>query len=103
MNRPSIWTKYSVFGCIGVTAVLINPSRSWADNQATLPWDQTLTAIQNFVAGQVADAVLVISAIVAMLAFALAGERELARRFAKTALATGVALLALQLLNYLVP
>ena len=102
MNRASIWTKYSLFGVIDVTATLIRPSRSWADSQAMLPWDHTLTVMQNFV-GQVAQSVLVISAVVAMLAFALAGESELARRFAKTALGTGVALLAAQLLNYLVP
>ena len=103
MNRPPIWTQYSLFGVIDVTATLIKPRRSWADSQATLPWDQTLTVMQSFVAGQFAHSVLVISAVVAMLAFALAGDGELARRFAKTALGTGVALLAVQLLNYLVP
>jgi len=41
--------------------------------------------------------------IVAMLAFALAGDSELVRRFAKAAIGTGIALVAVQFLNYLAP
>jgi type IV secretory pathway VirB2 component (pilin) len=88
---------------IGVTATLFTPIRSWAESQAALPWDQTLTVIQNFVAGPLAGSVLAISAAVAMLTFALAGDSEFARRFAKTVIGTGAALIAVQLLNYLVP
>jgi len=103
MNRASIWTKHSLIGVSGVSATLFLPSCSWADSQAALPWDQTLTTIQNFVAGPLAQSVLVISSVVAMLAFALAGDSELARRFAKTVIGTGAALIAVKLLNYLVP
>jgi type IV secretory pathway VirB2 component (pilin) len=103
MNRASIWPKYCLIGLGGVSATLFLPSWSWADGRAALPWDQTLTIMQNFVAGPLAQSVLVISAVVAMLAFALAGDSGLARRFAKTAIGTGAALIAVELLNYLVP
>jgi type IV secretory pathway VirB2 component (pilin) len=103
MNRASIWPKYGLIGLSGVSATLFLPSWSWADSQAALPWDQTLTIVQNFVAGPLAQLVLVISAVVAMLAFALAGDSELGRRFAKTVIGTGAAVIAVQLLNYLIP
>lgn len=103
MNRASVWPKYCLICLSGVSATLFSPSLSWADSQAVLPWDQTLTIMQNFVAGPLAQSVLVISSVVAMLAFALAGDSELARRFAKMVIGTGTALIAVQLLNYLVP
>jgi type IV secretory pathway VirB2 component (pilin) len=103
MSRASIWTKHSLIGVSGVSATLFLPSWSWADSQAALPWDQTLTTIQNFVAGPLAHSVLGISAVAGMLAFALADDCELARRFAKTAIGTGAAVIAVQFLNYLVP
>lgn len=103
MNRASIWPKCTLIGVSGVSATLFLPGWSWADCQAALPWDQTLTTIQNFAAGPLAQSVLVISAVVAMLAFALAGDSELARRFARMVIGTGAAVIAAQLLNYLVP
>ncbi len=103
MNRTSIWPKYCLIGFGGVSATLFLPSWSWADSQAALPWDQTLTIIQNFVAGPLAQSVLMISSVAAMLAFALAGDSELARRFAKMVIGNGAAVIAVQLLNYLVP
>ncbi len=103
MNRASIWSKYSFIGVIGVTATLFTRSRSWADSQAVLPWDQTLTVMQDFLVSQLAHSLLMTSAVAAMLAFTLAGDSELARRFAKTVLGTGLALVAVRLLNYLVP
>ena len=102
MNRASIWPKYCLIGLSGVSAALFLPSWSWANSQAALPWDLSLTIIQNFVAGPLAQSVLVISAVVAMLAFALAGDNDLARRFARTVIGTGAAVIAVQLLNYLV-
>ncbi len=75
----------------------------WATDQPALPWDYTLDVMQNYIAGPLAQAVIVVSSIVAMLAFTLAGDSELARRFVKTVFGTGVALVAVQLLNYLVP
>jgi type IV secretory pathway VirB2 component (pilin) len=85
----------------GAAATVCAPSHCWAAGQAILPWDYSLEVTQNFVAGSLAHSVIVISGIVATLAFALAGDSELARRLVKTVIGTGVALLAVQLLNYL--
>jgi type IV secretory pathway VirB2 component (pilin) len=103
MNRALTCTKNILTGAIGVTATLFTPSHCWAGGNAVLPWDYTLTAIQDFVADPFAASVLLISAVVAILAFALAGDSELGRRFAKTVVGTSVALIAVQLLNYFVP
>ena len=46
---------------------------------------------------------IIISGIVAVLTFTLAGDNEFVRRLAKTVICTGVALIAVQLLNYLAP
>ena len=79
------------------------PSPCSAAQQAALPWDYTLNAIQNFVTGPLAHFVIVVSGICALLGFALAGDNELVRRFAKAVIGTSAALLAVQLLNYLAP
>jgi type IV secretory pathway VirB2 component (pilin) len=59
--------------------------------------------MQKFIAGPLAHSVIVISGIVAMLAFVLTGDSEFARRFAKAVIGTSIALGAVQLLNYLAP
>jgi type IV secretory pathway VirB2 component (pilin) len=95
-------TTRPFLAAIGIAAAtLFTPSHSWAAGEAVLPWGYTLDVIQNFVAGPLAHFVIVTSSIVALLAFGLAGDTELARRFAKTVVGTGLALLAVQLLNYL--
>lgn len=82
---------------------MFNPSHIWAADLAVLPWDYTLNAIQNFVAGPLAHFVIVIAAICAVIGFALAGDNELVRRCVKAVIGTGTAVLAVQLLNYLAP
>ncbi len=86
-----------------VAAAVCAPSHCWSAEQAVLPWDYTLHTIQNFVAGPLAHFVIVVSGICAVLGFALAGDNELVRRFAKAVIGTAAALLAVQLLNYLAP
>jgi len=61
--------------------LLFTPSHCWAAGEAVLPSDYTLDVIQNFLTGPLAHFVIVTSSIVALLAFALAGDTELARRF----------------------
>lgn len=63
----------------------------------------TLDVMQTLIAGPFAQSVIVISGIAVLLTFALAGDSELARRFTKAVIGTGVALIAVQLLNYLAP
>ncbi len=102
MNQASHWTRYFIAAASAVVT-LFNPSHCWAADPAVLPWDYTLNAIQNFVAGPLAHFVIVIAAICTVLDFALAGNNELVRRFAKAVIGTGAALLAVRLLNYLAP
>jgi type IV secretory pathway VirB2 component (pilin) len=99
MNQASHWTRYFV----AAAGVLFNPSHCWAADSAVLPWDYPLEVIQNFVIGPLAHFVIVSAAICAVLGFALAGDNELVRRLARAAVGTGAALIAVQLLNYLVP
>ena len=75
----------------------------WGADPAVLPWDYTLNAIQNFVAGPLAHLVIIIAAICAVLGYAVAGDSELVPPIAKAVIGTGAALLAVQLLNYLAP
>lgn len=103
MNHASTKNQRFLAALCSAAATLFAPSHCWAANQSSLPWDYALEVIQSFVAGPLAHSVIVISSIVAMLAFALAGDSELARRFAKAVVGTGVALVAVQLLNYLAP
>ena len=101
MNQASNQRRCLLPAIGSVLAILTAPRSCWAASQASLPWDYTLNAIQNFVTGPLAHSVIVISGTVAMLAFLLAGDSELARRFAKAVVGTGVALVAVRLLNYL--
>lgn len=101
MNQASNKIQRFLAALCSAAATLFAPSHCRAADQANLPWDYTLDVIQNFVAGPLAHSVIVISSIVAMLAFALAGDSELVRRFAKAVVGTGIALVAARLLNYL--
>ncbi len=103
MNQASHATQPFLAAICSAAATLFTPSHCWAAGPVNLPWDYALEVIQSFVAGPLAHSVIVISSIVAMLAFALAGDNELVRRFAKAVIGTGVALIAVQLLNYLAP
>jgi type IV secretory pathway VirB2 component (pilin) len=85
------------------TAALAVPARCLAAEQAVLPWDYTLDAIQNFAAGPLAHCAIVVGGIGALLAFAVAGDNELVRRLLKAAIGTAVALAAVHLLNNLAP
>jgi hypothetical protein len=99
MNQASNQRLHLLAVIASPTATLAAPSDRRAAGQAGLPWDYTLDTIQNFAA----HSVNVISSIAATLAFVLTGDSELARRFAKAVVGTGVALLAVRLLNYLAP
>jgi type IV secretory pathway VirB2 component (pilin) len=101
MNHSSDKCQSFFRALCGAAAIVFAPSRCWAADQASLPWDYPLDALQNFITGPFAHSVMILSGVGAALAFALAGDNELARRFAKAAVGTGVALLAVQLLNYL--
>jgi type IV secretory pathway VirB2 component (pilin) len=95
--------RYLAAACATIALALLFPRDCLAASHATLPWDYTLEVMQNFVCGTLADFVLIMSALFAALVFILAGDGAVARRFAKMVVGTAVALLAVQLLNYLAP
>jgi type IV secretory pathway VirB2 component (pilin) len=99
MNQASL-TSRPFLAAIGSAAATLH---CWAAGETILPWDYTLDVIQNFGAGPFAQAVIILSAIAAVLTFALAGDNELVRRLTKAIIGTEVALIAVQLLNYLAP
>ena len=103
MNQASHRSRPFLAAIGSAAATLFTPSYCWAAGEAVLPWDYTLDVIQNFVAGPLAHLVVVTSSIIALLAFTLAGDTEFARRFAKTVIGTGIALIAVRLLNSLAP
>ncbi len=103
MNPVSHSARYVLAGAASAIVIVFNPNHCWAAVGPALPWDYTLNVIQNFVVGPLAQFVVCVSTICAVLGFALAGDSELVRRFAKALIGTGVALLAVQLLNYLAP
>jgi type IV secretory pathway VirB2 component (pilin) len=103
MNKESHVTRQFFATLALSTVTACAPGRCWAADGASLPWDYTLNFLQHLVAGPIAHSVIVLSIIAALLAFALAGDSELARRLAKTAFGTALALIVVELLNYLVP
>ena len=103
MNQASHTSRPFLAAIGSAAATLFTPSHCWAAGETILPWDYPLIGIQNFVAGPCAQLVIVIFGIAAVLTFALAGDNELVRRLVKAVIGTGVALIAVQLLNYLAP
>ena len=103
MNQASFAPRHFFAAIGGAATTLFAASHCWAAEQPVLPWDNTLTVVQNFVAGPFAQSAIVLSSIAAVLTFALAGDNELVRRMAKAVIGTGVALIVVQLLNYLAP
>ena len=103
MNQASHVTRPLLAAIGTAAATLFTPRHCWAACEPVLPWDYTLDVMQNFIAGPFAQSVIVISGIAAVLAFALAGDNELVRRLAKAVIGTAVALIAVQMLNFLAP
>jgi type IV secretory pathway VirB2 component (pilin) len=103
MKQTSHMTQPFLAAIGRAAATLLTPCRCWAAGGPVLPWDYTLDVVQNFIAGPFAQFVIFILGIAAVFTFALAGDNELVRRLAKAVIGTGVALIVVQLLNYLAP
>jgi len=103
MNKTSHVTQQFFATLMLLTVTSCAPGLCWADDGASLPWDYPLDFLQHFVVGPFAHSLIALSIIAAMLAFAMAGDSELARRLAKMAIGTSLSLIVVELLNYLVP
>jgi type IV secretory pathway VirB2 component (pilin) len=84
-------------------ALALWPAPSWARTDSGLPWDEPLGALQQALIGPVAHSLIGMSFIGAIFAYAIAGDSDIARRLAKAGLGVSVALVLLQLMNYLLP
>ncbi len=103
MKMASAQIDRFVVAAATAAAVVLQPASSWAATAAELPWDQPLDTLQQTLVGPVAHALITMSFIGAVFVYAVAGDSDITRRFARTALGVSVALGVLRLMNYLVP
>jgi len=103
MKRASKRIHRFLATAVAVTTAALQPASSWATPGAAFPWDAPLEALQQTLVGPVAHSLIAMSFIGAIFAYAIAGDSEIARRFAKAGLGVSVALGVLRLMNYLVP
>lgn len=73
-----------------------------ADSAGALPWDQTLTALQDILVGPVAHAAIILNFSCSAILFAL-GSRQFAGRLLAGGFASCAALIAVRFLTYLFP
>jgi type IV secretory pathway VirB2 component (pilin) len=84
-----------------ITALFVHGSPCFAATSAgALPWDQTLTALQDFIAGPVAHAAIVLNFACSAILYAL-GNRQFAGRLLAGGFASSAALIAVRFLTYL--
>jgi|SRR5208282_3728169 len=89
---------------VSMTAALLLQGRPCfaVASAGALPWDQTLTAWQDIIAGPVAHAAIVLNFAGSAVLYAL-GSRELAGRLLAGGFASCAALIAVRFLSYLFP
>ncbi len=89
----------------GVTTAVFPPCiPCWAAPAVGgLPWDRTLSVLQNFVLDSMAPAIIVLAFAFAGILYALGGHDEQARRLAGSGIGGCVALVIVHLLNYVFP
>ena len=89
---------------ISMTAALLLQGRLCfaATSAGALPWDQTLTALQDILLGPLAHAAIVLNFACSAILYAL-GNRQFAGRLLAGAFASSAALIAVRFLTYLFP
>ena len=88
----------------GVTTALLLPGSScFAAPTAALPWDYTLIALQDMLNSYVAPAAILLALSGAIVLYSLGGHDKQAGRLAGSGIGGCVALLVVQLLNYVFP
>lgn len=86
-----------------ITALFLQGSPCFAATSAgALPWDQTLTALQDIIAGPVVHAAIVLNFACSAILYAL-GSRQFAGRLLAGGFASCAALIAVRLLAYVFP
>ena len=103
MKVASAQINRFLIAATAAAAVALQPASSWAATAAELPWDRPLEALQQTLIGPVAHALIAMSFLGTVFAYAIAGDSEIARRLAKAGVGVGAALVLLRLMNYLLP
>jgi type IV secretory pathway VirB2 component (pilin) len=99
---PKSKTRWLIAACAAALFAL-RAEPAWAAQYAgALPWDQTLGAIQDILAGPVAHAVITLNFVFSTLLFAVGSHRRAGRLLAG-GLAAGAALVAFRLMAFLFP
>ncbi len=83
MKMASAQIDRFVVAAATAAAVVLQPASSWAATAAELPWDQPLDTLQQTLVGPVAHALITMSFIGAVFVYAIAGDSDIARRFAQ--------------------
>ena len=98
---PNLLDKWLTICSVGSLAAL-RPSPCWATT-GSLPWDQTLTAVQDMLVGPIAHALIVLAFVGAGFLYAVGGYDRQAARLAASGIGGCVALGAIRLLNFVFP
>lgn len=95
-------TTYRLPFGFGLATILLFPAPCWAAADG-LPWDQTLTALQDILIGPVVHAVIALAFIGAGFLYAVGGYDRQAGRLAASGIGGCLALGATRLLNFVFP
>lgn len=98
---PKVLLKWLIV-CGAASLVSLRPLPCWATTGG-LPWDQTLTALQDMLAGPVAHTAITIAFIGAGFLYAVGGYDKQAGRLAASGIGGCLALSAIRLLNFVFP
>jgi len=102
MQAPRSNVRWLVAACAAALFAL-RAEPAWAAPYAgALPWDRTLGAIQDILVGPVAHAVIALNLAFSAILYAVGSKRQAGRLLAG-GLATCAALIAVDLLTYLLP
>ena len=95
-------TSRKFFVTLAMATAVALPVTSQAAS-AVLPWDRTLTAMQDMLDGTVSPAAIVLAFNGAAILYALGGCDKQAGRVARSGIGGCIALAVVHLLNYLLP
>ncbi len=98
--KPNV--RWLIAACAGALFALRAGPSSAAPYAGALPWDQTLSALQDILVGPVAHAVITLNFAFSAILYAIGSHRQAGRLLAG-GLAAYAALIAVRLLTFLSP
>ena len=101
-QAPKSNVRWLIAACAGALFALRAEPSPAAQYAGTLPWDQTLGAIQDILVGPVAHAVITLNFAFSAILYVMGSHRRAGRLLAG-GLAAGAALIAVHFLTFLSP